>query len=390
MARKRYQRGSVFLEGTRNPAWYGRWREDVVDAAGNRRRVDCKQVLGYKRDIPTKRLALRELEKRLSPINSTTYKPLRNATVGEFIEKWKKEILPHTMKPSTQSSVLSQLRRLEPTLMQCTIKDCGTSTLQHYVSTWASSRSPKTVRNLVMTLRSIWKSARAQDYISTDPFENLALPRLEKSEQRFFTADEMRRIIEAAEEPYKTFYWLAAETGLRAGELCGLKWEDVHAGHVQVRSSVWRGHFGKPKSARGERACAISGTLSAHVLSQRAEGCGMSLVFKTSNGTPWDANLVVKRKLRPLLGRLGFPMAGLHAFRHGNETIMDQASTPVAVRLQRLGHADTRMMVNYSHVVSADDRAAAEHIATKLVSQCVENENGFQDCNLENRVYSVG
>ena len=103
------------------------------------------------------------------------------------------------------------------------------------------------------------------------------------------------------------------------------------------------------------------------------------LIFTTRNGTPWNADMVVKRKLHPLLDRLGIQRAGLHAFRHGNETMLDRMKAPVAVRLSRLGHSDTRMMMNYSHVVSEDDRAVAEALAQKLVAKCGENEKGLPD-----------
>ncbi len=72
--------------------------------------------------------------------------------------------------------------------------------------------------------------------------------------------------------------------------------------------------------------------------------------------------------------------AGLHAFRHGHETFLDRRNTPVAVRLERLGHSDTRMMVNYSHVIGEDDRKIAAELGIALqpssASYLRPNENG--------------
>jgi hypothetical protein len=53
------------------------------------------------------------------------------------------------------------------------------------------------------------------------------------------------------------------------------------------------------------------------------------LIFATRNGTPWDANLLVKRKLQPILKSLGIRRCGLHAFRHANETLMDRLGVPL-------------------------------------------------------------
>src|SRR5271169_4526449 len=103
--------------------------------------------------------------------------------------------------------------------------------------------SPKTLKNLIATLRTMWNSAKAWGYVGHDPFNGLVLPMWRKQEQRYFTIEEMRRIIDAAREPCKTFYWFAAETGMRASELCALRWGDIDTDLlvVQVRNTVWRG-----------------------------------------------------------------------------------------------------------------------------------------------------
>jgi integrase len=68
-----------------------------------------------------------------------------------------------------------------------------------------------------------------------------------KRRQRLFASQQqIQRIIAAAKEPYRTFYGLAAETGLRPGELCGLTVDDLNLeqGILQVRQSSWRGQRG--------------------------------------------------------------------------------------------------------------------------------------------------
>jgi integrase len=188
------------------------------------------------------------------------------------------------------------------------------------------------------------------------------LPQRTKPEVRHFTVEEIQRILLAADEPFKTFYWLAIETGMRAGELCALRGSDVYGGRVHVRQSVWRGKFGEPKTANAVRAFAISAPLAA-----RLGELGSGLLFHTRNGTPWDANLLVKRKLYPLLDSLGIARGGLHAFRHANASMMDALAVPMKVRQQRLGHSDITLTMNvYTHIASEDDTQAAEQIAGVL------------------------
>src|SRR5271157_4539301 len=100
MARKRFQRGQLLLRGKRNPVWVGRWREDVIQD-GQIQRVQRWETLGTKADYPTRKLALRALEDRLSIINNVSYRPPPVAKFSEFAKRWQ-EIVLSQHKPSTQ------------------------------------------------------------------------------------------------------------------------------------------------------------------------------------------------------------------------------------------------------------------------------------------------
>src|ERR1041384_249142 len=104
--RRRYQKGSVILRGSN---WYGRYRESIVGHDGHEVRIRRSVILGSKRDFPTKRLAERRLEVFIAPINSISYRPGRVATVEEFAERWRIEILSKR-KPSTIHAAESHLR----------------------------------------------------------------------------------------------------------------------------------------------------------------------------------------------------------------------------------------------------------------------------------------
>ena len=188
--------------------------------------------------------------------------------------------------------------------------------------------------------------------------------------ERFLSLDEMKRLIEAAPEPYKTYLWILAETGVRAGEIGALPLRNLllEQGAIKITQSVWHGKIQTVKSLKGNRLCEISPQLVEHrrqyVLRWRPNQLG--LLFATKNGTPWDTDVVRKRKLYPLLERLGIPRCGFHAFRHGNETVMDQESVPMAVRQTRLGHSDARTTMLYSHVVSEDGRRFAARLGDLL------------------------
>jgi integrase len=126
------------------------------------------------------------------------------------------------------------------------------------------------------------------------------------------------------------------------------------------------GQIQTPKSAAAMRTVAMSPHLSA-ALSVNRPTDTFQLIFQTSKKTPWDANDIVRRKLHPLCEQLGIAPRGLHAFRHGQGTLLDQMNVPVKVRQQRLGHASAELTLNtYTHAISSDERKFADDLGEIL------------------------
>jgi integrase len=375
MARRRFQRGSLVLRGTRRKVWVARWREDVILANGSVQRVRNAEVLGTLQDYKTKRLAERALEQRLSEVNSLTYKPRPTSTFREFAERWQRDVLSQH-KRSTQSADKSRLRKhLIPDLGDKCMKDITREVLQTFVARKAKVLSGKSVRNLLALLAEMWAQAKADSYSQIDPFVSLVLPDCGLTNERCLTLNEMKLVIDTAPEPYKTYYWILAETGIRCGEACGLPVKNLllDLGALKIDQKVWHAKIETVKSKKGNRLCEISPQLAEHlrgfIRTWRPNRLG--LLFATKNGTPWDADLVRKRKLYPLLEKLGIERCGFHAFRHGNETVMDGEGVPMATRQNRLGHSDARTTMKYSHVVSEDGRKIAAHFGNLLTAASV-------------------
>ena len=331
--------------------------------------------MGTVQDYPTRKLALRALQARLSTINSPTYRARPTATFADFAKHWDATVLSQH-KRSTQSSTRSQLRRwLLPQLGGVALKDLDGQRLQAFVSNCRCN--PKTIRNLVATLRMMWNSARAWGYVTHDPFDGLVLPKRGLVQTVTFSLDEIKRILDSASEPYRTYYAILAETGIRGGEICALRVSDLDLENavIYVRQSVWRGQIQTVKSRKGNRRFPISPELAAHL---RAYLRGwhpnpLGLLFATKKGTPWDHSLIRKRRFHPLLKKLGIPQCGFHAFRHGNATLLDQIGAPMAVRQNRLGHADAQTTMDYTHAVTADERRIAAELG-KILHVTARNE----------------
>src|SRR2546427_2375452 len=339
LARRRFQQGQLLLLGER---WFGRWREDRIEN-GQVRRIRVQEYLGSKKEYPTRRLAERALHDRLSVINHVSYRPRPTATFAEFAVGWESKVLSQFGASTAINYRVHVRKHLVPFFGKYAMKDVTPELVQLFVS--GAKPGPKTVRNICVTLQSMWRSARAWGYVAHDLMSGVVLAPDRRIQRFFFSTEEVRAIIEASSEPYRTFYGLAAETGLPAGEVCGITLDDLDFERrlLVVRQSAWRGRLGEPKTETSSRVVELSAQATEH-LSRFLKGWRPNerrLLFATRNGTPWDANLLLKRKFKPLLDSLGIRVPkgnGFHAFRRTNATMMDRLGTPLKVRQERLGH----------------------------------------------------
>lgn len=377
LARRRYQRGSVILKGK---TWVGRWREDVIGADSFVRRIRVARPIGTLGELPTKKLALRRLELYLAKINAPGYRPGRVATLVEFVERWRADVLVQH-KPSTVRAAESHLRtHIIPLLGSRRLEDLTPELQQSFVTGISKKVRRKSVLNIMATLSAILNTAKRWGYICDGvDFSQLAFPaKGERIRARFFTAEQARRIIEASEDPFSTIFAVAAMTALRPGELLGLKIEDLdfERGVIFVRRSAWYSKLQSPKNEGSIRVLPmptpLASRLKAYLQSWRPNSAG--LLFATAHGTPLCANNVVQRQLWRVLDKLKIPRCGLKAFRHMHASLLVDEGAPLTVAQAQLGHADPRMTLGvYSHVIGESQRNAVEKIA-RILDPCGPQE----------------
>ena len=115
LGRRRYQKGTLILRNKREQVWVGRWLEDEILPSGD---VVCRhrsEVIGTKREFPTKRLAQRELDARVSVVNSPTYRARPTATFRQLAERWQSKVMPNHAE-ATQRSEKSDIQALAAVL----------------------------------------------------------------------------------------------------------------------------------------------------------------------------------------------------------------------------------------------------------------------------------
>jgi integrase len=350
------------------------------------RRVRCQEYLGTLQEFPTKKLARRALDDRVSHVNKVSYRPMPTAKFADFAWNWEQKVLSH-YRDSTAINYRTHIRKhLVPFFGEYSMKDLNPEMVQQFVS--SSPVSAKTTRNICITLQSMWTTARTWGYVAHNLVEGVVLPDVKRAQRYFFSLREIQLIIAKAKEPYLTWYGLAAETGLRAGELCGLTVDDMdlERGMLQVRQSAWRGKLDDPKTDESIRVVELSAHACRH-LTKFLESWHPNqhrLLFATRNGTPWDQNLLLKRKFKPLLRMLGIQVPrgnGFHTFRHGNATLMNSFGASQKLRQQRLGHADGSPVTEtiYTHVISEDGKRIAAQLGSAIWG--VSDANGREKQN---------
>lgn len=376
MARRRFQNGCLYLRrGKRRNVWIGQYRVDEIDHEGKVHRILRKVILGTTQQLRTRRLAQRELGKQLERINSFAYRPGRTATLDQFVESWRDSVLK-LRKPSSAKAAESHLRvYLLPKLGKLKLEELTQEAIQQFVSMLAQRVSRHTLLNILGTLGGIFKSAKAYGYTCGNfSRDEIVLPVVKITKRpKFFSAAEVGSILAAAkEEPYRTMFWIAALTGLRAGEICGLPADSVDLDRktITVTQSAWYGRLQAPKSKSAVRTVPIPDVLCDVLRTYLREWNPNvdRLLFATRTGKPHTANKVVQRKLWPILDALQIPRAGFHAFRHAASTLLiDLGATPATVQAQ-LGHSDPRITLTaYTHVVPKSQREAVEQLASKIL-----------------------
>jgi integrase len=257
------------------------------------------------------------------------------------------------------------------------LTEINTKTVQTFVAYLASGgRSRKTVENVLLTLSSILRTARAWGYACGDlKFSDLTLPREGvKNEPRCFSDLEVQRMISAAPEPLGTILAVTGVLGLRIGEALALRVGDLDFANkiIRVRQSVdaatrkVEGVKSKTSSADLPMSRELEARLRAHLA--RRDGKG-ELLFTNRRGRAFSANKLRAQQLHPLLKRLNIPRGGFHSMRHGAaSSLLADGATPAVVQKQ-LRHSDPRITLGiYGHVVGDEQRSVVQNRSAKLVN----------------------
>jgi integrase len=359
----------------------------VIDIAG----PDGKRKQLKRRGFDTKKAAQAALTELQADKQRGMFVAPRRATLGQFLlEEW----LPArrvALRPSTAASYEQLIRNyVLPTIGGVRLHSLDGSTLNRlYADLLTNGRtstrrdagpglSAKTVRNLHGVLSRAFRDGVRWGHLQRNPCDAADPPKGASPEMKVWTASELRAFsTSVASHRWAGVWSLLATTGMRRGEMLGLRWSDVDldAATVTVRSTRIR--YGTtvttstPKTARGNRTIAIGPATAAalrawkrqqnadHLLAGASWSDRTGLVVTNVDGSPPNpeafSNLFVE-----LAKRAGLPPIRLHDLRHSYATAALASGVPVKVVSQRIGHADVGVTLKvYAHVLPGDDEEAA-------------------------------
>jgi integrase len=315
-------------------------------------------------------------------------------TLDEYLEQWLGLCRTRGLRPATVASYRATLRLHVTADLLATPLDRVTphAVNQMYSHLLCSGRkdrsgglSSRSVRYVHTLLRKAYADAVRLGHVDTNPIDLTDPPSSKAARARVrtpWTSEELSAFLSAAgSDPLYPAYRLAACSGMRRGEILGLRWSDLDFEQRQLRvvqTIVEAGHVltvGEPKSDRSRRVIALDHETAAVLWKHRVLEKGRrsddldsigALVFAHENGKPIHP-ACFSYAFTQRVKIVGARPVCLHDLRHGHATLALQAGIHPKIVSERLGHSTVAITLDlYSHSIPSLQREAADAMAALL------------------------
>jgi integrase len=317
-------------------------------------------------------------------------------TFGALLDRWLEQLETLGRSPTTIAAYRVIARcHLQPRLGGKSVSSITTLDLDSLYATLARQRASATVVKVHGVARGALAQAVRWGLLGRNPAVDASPPPIRRREARGATKEQLGWLLAAADDDFATMLVVAATTGLRRGELCGLTWEALElppegAGAASVHQVVVHGADDRPsvrastKSGRSRRITLDPGTVAAlrvhrERAAEAARSCGVAefgpFVFSPSpdSSEPYRPHSVTRRFSR-LCCRVGIDDLTFHqATRHFAATHLIAGGVDIRTVAGRLGHSRASVTLDvYSHLLAERDEVAA----TLLGSLVHESDRG--------------
>lgn len=287
--------------------------------------------------------------------------------LSNYLGTWLRDSVKDSVRPSTFSRYESLVRlHINPGLGGTRLLKLTPGSVQAlYRERLDAGCSPRTVQYIHVTLHKALKDAVRLRMVPANVAEAVTVPQVSKEEVRPLSPAQVKVFLKAARgERLEPMFTLAITTGMRQGELLGLKWEDLDLdeGVVRVRRTLSLDGkkivFAPPKTAKGRRSIGLTGpavaSLKRHRALQEAEmgswSENLGLVFPNKDGAPRSSRGHLTEVLRQILRKARLPEIRFHDLRHTSATLLLSKNVHPKIVQTILGHATVGFTLDvYTH-----------------------------------------
>jgi integrase len=318
----------------RGNAWYITW----IDASGRRtkRRARCQSFEGARRELARERAKVQEAKE-------TGYVPMTfKEAAKEYIDRQRSLVSPKEYE--RQESILEN--HLKP-FFAGKLQTISKRLVEEYVTLRSRKCSPATIRKEVGVLKHLLNWAVEGGVIPSNPAAKITMPRAPAGRLRYLQPTELQAALVHCPPWIRPVVLLAVSTGMRRGEILGLRWMDVDLLHRQVNLPQTKNGKGRTVYLN-EMALDVFRSLALDTETRPDEP-----VFGLE-ATPEEVSMCFMRACR----RAGITNFHLHDLRHTFATWLRQSGVQLDEIARQLGHSDLRMTQRYAHLAASQVREA--------------------------------
>lgn len=336
----------------------------------------------------TRKAAEKFLAEKLQELHKGAYVEPSDEPFGTYLLRWLEDKRMH-VKQRTYEIYRRIIRiHVAPHIGNIPLSKLKSQHLRELYTRLQQGEKPlsnRYVGQIHTMLHDALETAVRWELIPRNPADAVKAPRPENKQMKFWTMDEVRRFLEAAEgDRFYIAFLLAITTGMRLGEILALKWSDIdiRCGRIHVQRTVnvledgtWA--FTEPKSAAGRRMVAIpKKTIEAlkkykHEQDRIKKEMGDAyedndLVISRRDGGPVRQTRVREHMIR-IAEKADVPAIRFHDLRHTHASLLLEQGVHPKIVSERLGHSKVSITLDtYSHVLPGLQEQVAESFAEAL------------------------
>ncbi|EJS59957.1 site-specific integrase [Bacillus cereus] len=337
-----------------------------------------KWFSGYK----TKKEAEKDVAKKITELNEGTFIEPSKITLKDYLLEWLKVKEMEVDKSTYGGYECIVLKHLIPALGKNNLNKLNVIQIQQFYRNLTEKLSNSRIILIHRILNTALNQAVAQNLIITNPARFAAKPKKESTSIQTWTEEEVKTfLLHSQNSRYHTGYILAITTGMRLGEVLGLRWQDVDFDNHTVTINQTLGHDNKikqsAKSNSSKRTLPIPietiNALKEHHLFIKKEKLRFGNAYSDSNliVCTMSGNFVYRDYFRKcyykIIQKANVPKIKFHDLRHTHATLLLKQGVNPKIVSERLGHSNISMTLSiYSHVLPNMQEDAVKNFAKNI------------------------